>query len=523
MTPEARSAELPTSAWYIDLVDEAATVSLAADVASIVRPGDLLTLSGDLGSGKTTFARALIRALTNEPDLEVPSPTFTLIQVYESAVADAPRFPIVHADLFRIKEASELAELGWDEAADGALVLVEWPERAGDGLALDRLDIAFHIDSEKGGAFRLAALTGIGVFAGRLDHHKAVREILGRAGFKDATRTFMMGDASTRAYERLANPDGTRAILMVSPPRPDGPPVRFGKSYSALAHLAEDIRPYIAMDLALRDIGFSAPEIIAHDAETGFAVIEDLGADLVVDDNGPIFDRYAEAVAALADLHAVDRPKAVPDGLGGTYEIPVFDAEALTIEVELLLDWYVPHIAKAMPASGVRSDFSDLWRDLFADIVASPTTWTLRDYHSPNLIWLPDREGTARVGMIDFQDCVLGHPAYDVASLLQDARVTVPADLELKLLGLYARRRLAHDSTFNMADFARAYAVLGAQRATKILGIFARLDKRDRKPQYLVHLPRIQTYLKKDLAHPVLAELKTWYEINLPSVLAPTS
>ena len=134
MTVEAVDRR-PNAAWQVELRDENATASLAADVASLLQPGDLVTLSGELGSGKTTFARALIRALTGDPDLEVPSPTFTLLQVYESAVKDGAQFPIVHADLFRIKDPSELAELGWEEAADGALVLVEWPERAGGGLA----------------------------------------------------------------------------------------------------------------------------------------------------------------------------------------------------------------------------------------------------------------------------------------------------------------------------------------------------------------------------------------------------
>jgi hypothetical protein len=114
----------------------------------------------------------------------------------------------------------------------------------------------------------------------------------------------------------------------------------------------------------------------------------------------------------------------------------------------------------------------------------------------------------------------MGHPGYDVASLLQDARVTVPADLELKLLGFYARERRAADAAFDVAAFARAYAILGAQRATKILGIFARLDKRDGKPQYLKHLPRIQAYLARDLAHPVLSRLKGWYDAHLPRLTA---
>jgi aminoglycoside/choline kinase family phosphotransferase len=147
---------------------------------------------------------------------------------------------------------------------------------------------------------------------------------------------------------------------------------------------------------------------------------------------------------------------------------------------------------------------------------AEPVTWTLRDVHSPNLFWLPEREGVKRIGLIDFQDTVLGPPAYDVAALLQDARVDVPDDLELKLLGAYARARKAADPGFSMGAFARAYAVMGAQRNTKILGIFRRLDRRDGKPQYLRHLPRIERAVRKNLAHPALAGLRGWYEANLP-------
>ena len=311
-----------------------------------------------------------------------------------------------------------------------------------------------------------------------------MRDILAKGGFSDAERTFMMGDASTRAYERLRKPDGTGAILMISPPRPDGPPIRYGKPYSAIAHLAETITPYIAVGAGLRGLGFSAPAVHAHDAATGLAIIEDLGSELLVDGDAVVVERYAEAVAALARLHAGARPATLPDGDGGTYAIPPYDIEALTIEVELLPEWYAPHLAKVMPSSGAKANFLKLWRDTLEDVLAAPPTWTLRDYHSPNLLWLPDREGPARVGMLDFQDCVLGHPAYDVASLLQDARVTVPADVELRLLGHYAMARRRQDARFDMAAFfAKAYAILGAQRATKILGIFARLDKRDRKPQ----------------------------------------
>ncbi len=507
-TPQQRAL------WRIELPDEATTISLAADIGQWLRPGDLLTLSGELGTGKTTFARALIRSLARDHDLEVPSPTFTLMQVYEAA-----GFPILHADFYRIKRADELVELGFEEAQEGALVIVEWPERAEAHVSANRLNIAFEIDPSRGAEYRVATLTGRGTFAPRLAMARAVHDILASSGWADAERHFMQGDASTRVYERLVKPDGTTAVLMISPPRPDGPPVHYGKSYSALARLAENIWPFVAIDKGLRAQGFSAPEILAFDLDAGVAVLEDFGAEGMVDRHGIVAERYAEAVAALARLHHVNLPDTLPVEGAATYRIPPYDIDALSIEVELLLDWYAPHVAKAALPASPKAIFTNLWRHVLRDIAAARPTWTLRDYHSPNLLWLPQRDGLARVGIIDFQDCVLGHPAYDVVSLLQDARVDVPDEMELKLLSHYAKLRRAADPSFDMGAFARAYAVLGAQRATKILGIFARLDKRDRKPQYLAHLSRIEKYLAKDLAHPLLSALKGWYETHLPGAL----
>lgn len=498
-----------TNVWRLDLADEGQTRDFAATVASFVGAGDLVTLTGDLGAGKTAFARALIRCIAEEPALEVPSPTFTLMQVYESG-----NYPIVHADLYRIGSPEELADLGWDEATDSALVLVEWAERAGDILPADRLDIRFSIPPGRDEA-RTVEVVGHGAFGPRVTRARGATEVLRRSGWDEASRTFMLGDASTRAYERLEKPDGERAILMISPPRPDGPPVRFGKPYSAIARLAEDIRPFVAIDNALRSKGLSAPEIYAADLDSGFAVLEDLGSGGVVDEHGPIRERYAVALDVLAYLHGMDLSDVAPLTLDRNYTIPPYDLDALLIEVELLTEWYAP-FAGANLSSGARATFVNLWRQTVIGVAAATPTWTLRDYHSPNLIWLDDRDGFQRIGIIDFQDCVMGHPAYDVASLLQDARVTVPDEMEIRLLGHYAQARRSATPDFDMASFARAYAILGAQRATKILGIFARLDKRDGKPQYLAHLPRVSAYLRKNLAHPAMAPLRDWYVANLP-------
>jgi aminoglycoside/choline kinase family phosphotransferase len=293
--------------------------------------------------------------------------------------------------------------------------------------------------------------------------------------------------------------------------------VRYGKSYSAIARLAENVKPFVAVAGGLRAQGLSAPEIYAMDLDAGLLLVEDLGREGVVDENGPIAARYLEAAGALAHLHARPLPDSLPIDGAGNYLIPPYDMDALLIEVDLLLDWYVGHI-KTNVASGARAIFSNLWRSALLDVASAPPTWTLRDYHSPNLLWLPEREGVRRIGIIDFQDCVLGHPAYDMASLGQDARVSVPDDLELKLLAHYAKLRRDADASFDMAAFAKAYMILAAQRATKVLGIFARLDQRDGKPHYLAHMPRVESCLRKSLRHPALAEIKAWYEANLPGL-----
>lgn len=511
--PEPTRSSPIDPVWRVDLPDEQATFAFAARLAEWLKRNDLVALSGDLGAGKTTLARALIRSLTGDPALEAPSPTFTLMQTY-----DGPGYPIVHADFYRIKHPDELVNLGWEEASEGSLVLVEWPQRAEEALGPDRLEIALALAPQLGPEARSLTLIGHGAMAARVARARGIAAVLDSAGWSEAKRVYMQGDASIRAYERLIAPSGETAILMISPPRPDGPILRYGKPYAAIAKLADDIRAFIAMDAGLRRLKLSAPRILAHSVADGLAVLEDLGDEFIAETAGPIEERYALAVDLVAELHGRELPSELPVD-DETYTIRPYDAEAMLVEVELALDWYAPYVARVAPPSGARAQFLALWREALAPILAEAKTWTLRDYHSPNLLWLPDREGAARIGLIDFQDCVLGPPAYDLAALLQDARVDVGEALELRLMAQYTRRRRAADPNFDIEAFAAAYAAMGAQRATKILGIFARLDRRDGKPQYLAHLPRIERTLAKSLAHPLLSPIKLWHQTYLPQAL----
>ncbi|MET0866777.1 MAG: tRNA (adenosine(37)-N6)-threonylcarbamoyltransferase complex ATPase subunit type 1 TsaE, partial [Pseudorhodoplanes sp.] len=231
-------ASSQVSRFELTLANEGATQALAADIANALEPGDFVTLSGDLGAGKTTFARALIRALANDPGIAVPSPTFTLMQTYE-----LPRFALVHADLYRLTSPDELVELGLEDLAENSVVLMEWPDRAGNRLPADRIDIAFTLSAKHSLERRDVAVTGHGALSARVERIAELSEFLRKAGFAHAKRQRMQGDASTRIYERL-NLEGKPAILMNAPRRPDGPPVRDGKPYSAIAHLAEDVKPF---------------------------------------------------------------------------------------------------------------------------------------------------------------------------------------------------------------------------------------------------------------------------------------
>ena len=480
-----------------DLPDEAATIRLAEDVATALAPGDVVALSGGLGAGKTTFARALLRALADDAALEVPSPTFTLVQTYA-----AGRLTVAHVDLYRIGDPAELAEIGFDEAAGNGVMLVEWPERAGGGLPPEALVIAFSI----AGSGRRAEFSGGGSWALRIDRTFAIRNFLDRAGWPDAARRHLQGDASGRIYERI-RAGGRRAVLMNAP-------ARIASDYDRAAHRAVDVAPFIAVDGALREAGFSAPDIYAGEPEAGLLLLEDLGSDLLTRDGAADPERYRAAVEALAALHAVRRPADLvrPEG---TYRLPAYDSGALMIEVSQFVDWYAARAAGGPLPAEAAEEFGSIWAALIGRLAGAEINWVLRDSHSPNLLWLAERTGYKRVGLLDFQDALYGPSAYDVASLLQDARATVPPALEAALSTHYVtlRRRAGG---FDEPRFHEAYAILAAQRAMKVAGVFARLSTVGGKSFYLKHLPRVEGYLQRALTHPVLSPLLLWYEKRLP-------
>lgn len=503
----------------IEKVDLSGLALFAEKLSVFVRPGDTILLKGDLGAGKTALARFLIEAhLGDSRGQDIPSPTFSLVQEYET-----PRMAVRHFDFYRLQDEDEALELGLDADAE-CLTLIEWPERVESYLPINHLIIELLDDPETGEGdgveTRRIMLHGVGHWEERLDRLMALCSFLDCAGWGKAHVRYFQGDASARAYAHIGE-DGRKAILMDSPRAADGPPVRDGKSYSEIAHLAEDVAPFVAVSEALADAGLRVPEIFAHDLDRGFLILEDLGTRVfgVQIGNGvemlPIWRAAVDVLVALRHFHPEEQ-LALPNG--NSVSLSAYDNGALMIEVELLVDWYWRWAKGAEISADDRARFVSLWSPIATQLGEDNASWVLRDYHSPNLMWL-DGEGISCVGLLDFQDAVRGHAAYDLVSLLQDARLDVPDEVEDELLNYYCDEVWRADPQFDAALFRSRYAMFGAQRNTKILGIFTRLSQRDNKHGYLAHLPRIWRYMRKNLAHPDLAELQAWYVNAFPEDL----
>jgi tRNA threonylcarbamoyl adenosine modification protein YjeE len=490
-----------STAISLFLDDEAATIRFGEDMALALNAGDCLALSGDLGAGKSALARALLRALADDAELEVPSPTFTLVQSYDL------RIPVSHFDLYRLGDAAELTELGFDEALQNGICLVEWPEMAEGELPADRITLRL----EHEGAGRRVTIAAPEKQAARIRRVLAIRAFIDDAGLAGARRRFLTGDASLRAYEAVYPADGVRRILMDWPPLAEGPPVLDGKPYPKVAHLAENAYPFVAIANALHQEGFATPAILKVDYEHGILLLEDLGSDGVLDGEGaPIAERYRASVACLAQLHSLAIPQDIRVTETHVHHIPDFDRTAMTMEVRLVLDWHLPWKRAGAPASDAeRDEYLAIWDRLIDELVAAEKNLLLRDFHSPNIIWRADEIGIRRVGLIDFQDAMIGPTAYDLASIVQDARVTIEPVLFRQLMDDYLSLRRAQGG-FDEASFLKSWAIMSAQRNCKLAGLWVRLMQRDGKPGYIKHMPRTLAYLDVALQHESLAPLRDW-------------
>ncbi len=318
-----------------------------------------------------------------------------------------------------------------------------------------------------------------------------IEAFLEGAGFGAARLDYLSGDASFRRYARLTGGPGP-GMLMDAPPD------------------IEDVRPWLAVCRHLRDLGFSAPDVIAADVDQGLLVIEDFGDDTftrVLVAGGDEAALYDLAVDVLVELHRLPKETVVPGWL------PPYDDARLLDEAVLLVDWYLAEVTGEASSTDLREEFLGLWREILPITREIPETLVLRDYHVDNLMRLPGRQGIAACGLLDYQDAVAGPAAYDVISLVEDARRELGDGIKARALERYYQSIPGLDAD----AFEAAGAVLAAGRNAKIIGIFTRLWKRDGKPVYLSHIPRVWRLLEQDLRHPTLARLKRWFDRNVPA------
>ncbi|MDO5528437.1 MAG: tRNA (adenosine(37)-N6)-threonylcarbamoyltransferase complex ATPase subunit type 1 TsaE [Paracoccus sp. (in: a-proteobacteria)] len=453
---------MPDALLTFGALDERQLATVAAELARHARAGDSFLLGGPVGAGKSHFARAFIRARLGNPAEDVPSPTFTLVQTY-----DAPDgAEIWHADLYRLTDPAERDELGLTDAMSHAICLIEWPgdlaDEAPDALrvtltALDDLSL------------RQVTFAGGARWADMLRAAEA-RLFADGAGWADAQLSFLAGDASARRYFRLHG-GPSPAVLMDAPPG----------SLSRFAQITD----------WLRARGFHAPEIYAQDDDKGLMLLEDLGDDLVARALErepslavPVYTKIAEL---LADLHR----HAPPD------YVRALDAEFLAEQVGLFSQHY-PAMAGGGQAEADRIAplIAQLYRQICGD---SSLVLSLRDFHAENIVLLPDN----RLGLLDYQDAVAAHPAYDLVSALHDVRRDVAPDARRAALDAYLSRTGA-----DREAFSAAFALLGAQRNLRIMGIFTRLAREEGKRRYLAFMPRVWALLTEELSHPALGPLR---------------
>jgi len=322
---------------------------------------------------------------------------------------------------------------------------------------------------------------------------EARETFFGNAGWAGATTELLAADASFRSYDRVRLNDRV-AVLMDAPP-PE-----------------EDVRPFVRIAKYLSQHGFSAPRVLAEDEKRGFLLLEDLGDDTftrVLAAGGDERMLYESAVDTLIELHQLSSPETAPAGT------PPYDMKKLMAEADILVDWFLPAVTGEEAGIVARGDYEAVWGESLAAVATRRETLVLRDFHVDNLMWLPDRNGIARCGLLDFQDAVVGPCAYDLMSLIEDARRDIADDLYAAMIERY----LAAFPELSPENLSRDIAILGAGRHAKVIGIFTRLAKRDGKRQYLEHIPRVWWLLERSLAHPSLAPVRHWFDIHVPAEL----
>lgn len=449
----------------IFLPDENATTELGSELAPRLESGDVVLLKGSVGAGKSHLARAIIQTRLGYPE-DVPSPTYTLIQTYTEPSAE-----IFHADLYRLSDTSELVELGLQDAFENAICLVEWAERLG------KEDIpkgALELTLETQGEGRLATISSSAPSWQKAVHAFTRTQFLIGSGWVGARKTSVAGDLSSRTYQRL----------------------KLGAHSAILMDAGVDVastQQFVGVSEWLNTNGYSAPKTLAHDPNNAMILLDDFG-DEPLSKRHDVEEQMSLCLIFLADI----RQKATP-------ALPCPSSAELA-EMTELASHYPGADFNALKR--FRAHLSGCIEKVMSGV--QPTV-SLRDFHADNIMWLAERDGIARLGLLDFQDAFLTHPVYDLVSLLTDARREVSSKSRQALILEYAK--VTGD---DLVDLQEAFAVFSVQRNLRILGIFSRAALEHGKTHHVPNLPRVYGYLIEALGHAAFKDVANDLLIGLP-------
>ena len=486
---------------------EKQTTDLAASIAKYIVAGDIIRLQGDLGAGKSVFARAVVRGLHSKAE-HIPSPTFTILQTY-----DDTRLPVVHVDLYRIEDESEVEFLELQPWIKHGVTLVEWPENAPNWFPESRADNLFEAPTETDNGSTLTVKISQQDDGGRVfelsggkswqQRLSLIDESLRRPSTPQGRKRFVeqalgkgyvitpvSADASFRSYWRVKTEEGPK-IVMDSPPP------------------LEDVKPVIKMTHFLEGAGVRVPHIYAKDEKLGYLLQEDFGDTTLLDavqNKGYDLEKWYEKAVDILIHMALSDPAPVRQ----------YSHADLWSEAARFTDWYLPQATGHATFTADRQQFHDIWLPLFDKIMDVPKTTTFWDYHAANLMVLEKEPGDSIdcLGVIDFQDARVGPVSYDLSMLLQDVRFAIPDDLEQHLIQRFVD---GLGGLVTMEKFMESYELVNLQRTMKIIGGFTRVAKRDGKDSYLKFMPRCWEIVDRAIQNPATTEVQAFLARTMPA------
>ena len=468
---------------------------LAKELVPLLNEGGVMTLNGQIGAGKTTLAKLIIQELTQTPLEDIVSPTFNLYHTY-----NRDNLEIAHYDFYRIESEIELLEIDLNESLTDKICIIEWADKFRDLLPKDRIEIFIKCKKNE----RVYRINPLGKFREVVSNRAKIENYLGGLDINFTELRRLPGDASKRNYYRVMSPDNTMILM-------DATQESNIKSKTGLSNGIDD---FIKIQKYLDSIDVRVPKLIVRNRIDNILLEEDLGeysyADMLTKENYQKL--YNPAIKTLIHISNINHPKNISTDSNPHY-LKEFDLDIYLNEAEIFIDYYWPFIHGKQCNADKKQEFTNVMGEVYSNLTDDKTLM-LRDFHSPNLLFLENEDGFRKCAVIDFQDALFGHPLYDLVSLTNDARISIDEHQEKYLIDLYKKDFPFNNFQFDSLSFIEQYHILGVQRSIKILGIFARLAILETNQNYLVHMPRVICYIKRIMQSGSIQTLACWLNQN---------